>query len=144
MNSINLTGNISHDLELKQTTGGKSVLSFNLAVNRPFTKNVTDFIPIVAWEQAAEYLAKYAHKGSKIAVSGKLTTRSYEDKNGNKRTAYEVYADGVEICESKAQAEPTVPDPRTLGGYRVLDAYSQSGLNTAQFEEISNDQALPF
>ena len=139
MNSINLTGNICHDLELKQTTGGKSVLSFNLAVNRPFTKNVTDFIPIVAWEQAAEYLAKYAHKGSKIAVSGKLTTRSYEDKNGNKRTAYEVYADGVEISESKAQAEPTVPDPRTLGGNYVPDAY-----NNPHFEEIPSEEGLPF
>lgn len=151
MNSINLTGNICHDLELKQTTGGKSVLSFNLAVNRPFTKNVTDFIPIVAWEQAAEYLAKYAHKGSKIAVSGKLTTRSYEDRNGNKRTAYEVYADGVEICESKASAElkdypsVNVPNPASWGNKNyVPDAYSQPGLNAAQFEEIPNDEALPF
>ena len=100
MNSINLIGNICGDLELKQTPGGKSVVSFNLAVNRPFAKDTTDFIPIVAWEQSAEYLTKYAHKGTKIAVSGKLTTRHYEDRSGNKRTAFEVAADTTEICES--------------------------------------------
>lgn len=100
MNSINLIGNICQDVELKQTNSGKSVVQFNLAVKRPFTKDTTDFIPVVIWNQPAEYIARYAHKGTKIAVSGKLTTRIYEDKNGNKRTAFEVVADSAEICES--------------------------------------------
>ena len=136
MNSINLTGNICSDLELKQTTGGKSVVSFNLAVNRPFTKDTTDFIPIVVWEKSAEYLAKYAHKGTRIAVSGKLTTRSYADKNGNKRTVFEVIADTIDICDSarsnstEAKDEPYVPS-----------AYTS---NSQNFEEISSGSDLPF
>jgi single-strand DNA-binding protein len=140
MNSINLIGNICQNVELRQTTNGKSVVSFNLAVSRPFAKDTTDFIPLVIYGQPAEYISRYANKGTKIAVSGTLTTRNYEDKNGNKRTAFEVKVDNAEICESKAQAEPAVPDPRTLGGNYVPDAYKNP-----QFEETRvEDNSLPF
>ena len=107
MNTINLTGNICNDLELKLTPGGKSVMSFNLAVKRPFTKNTTDFIPIVVWEQNAEYLSKYGQKGSKVAISGKLTTRKWKDKDGNNKTAYEVLCDTVELMDGKNDTQGT-------------------------------------
>lgn len=139
MNSINLIGNICQSVELKQTNNGKSVVSFNLAVQRPFSKETTDFIPLVIYGQPSEYISRYANKGTKIAVSGKLTTRNYEDKNGNKRTAFEVIVDNAEICESKSQAEPTLPDPRTPGGKYMPDAYKNP-----QFEEIPNEEGLPF
>ena len=139
MNSINLIGNICQSVELKQTNSGKSVVSFNLAVSRPYAKDTTDFIPLVIWGQPAEYISRYATKGTKIAVSGKLTTRNYEDKNGNKRTAFEVLVDTAEICESKATTEPSVPDPRTLSGNYVPDAYK-----SPQFEELDNNEGLPF
>lgn len=131
MNSINLVGNICHDLELKQTNSGKSVVQFNIAVNRPFTKDTVDFIPVVVWNQPAEYVCRYAHKGTKVAVSGKLTTRNYEDKNGNKRTAYEVVAETIEICESKKNAEgnstPTT-ESAVQGGYNPYIDDSDSDL----------------
>ena len=138
MNSINLTGNICNDLELKQTNNGKSVTSFNLAVKRPFSKDTTDFIPVVVYEQPAEYLNRYAHKGTKIAVTGKLTSRNYEDKNGNKRTAFEVVADNVEICES---ARETATEAKSESSTYVPNAY---GGNNPQFEEVPNDGDLPF
>ena len=139
MNSINLIGNICSAPELKQTTNGKSVVSFNLAVSRPYAKDTTDFIPLVIWGQPAEYISRYATKGTKIAVSGKLTTRNYEDKQGNKRTAFEVLVDTAEICESKATTEPSIPDPRTLGNKYMPDAYK-----SPQFEELDNNEGLPF
>lgn len=139
MNSINLTGNICQDLELKQTNSGKSVISFNLAVKRPFSKDTTDFIPVVVYEQPAEYLNRYAHKGTKIAVSGKLTTRKYEDKNGNNRIVFEVVADNVEICEAaKETATEAKPQPSTY----TPAAYG--GVANPQFEEVPNDGDLPF
>lgn len=147
MNSINLTGNICHDLELKQTNSGKSVINFNLAVKRPYSKDTTDFIPVVVWEQPAEYLSKYAHKGSKIAISGKLTSRNYEDNNGNKRTAFEVLADTVEICETAGKNDTQGAENTNAGKY-IPDAYSQPQMNftaqSPQFEEIPNDENLPF
>lgn len=127
MNSINLIGNICNDVEMKQTNNGKAVVQFNLAVKRPRTKDVTDFIPVVVWEQSAEFLSRYAHKGSKIAVSGKLTSRQYEDKNGNKRTAYEVVCDTVELCDGKSDTNTDAHKPTTF-----------------TMEQVDVDQGLPF
>lgn len=137
MNSINLTGNICNDLELKKTNSGKSVLQFNLAVSRPFTKDTTDFIPVVVWNQPAEFLSTYARKGSKIAVSGKLTTRNWEDSNGNKRTAYEVVADNVELMERKNEGE--AQSGATYDGF--LSAVNPKNV---EYEVLDDDESLPF
>ena len=104
MNSINLIGNICNDLELKQTNSGKSVCSFNLAIKRPFTKDATDFLTIVVWNKQAENLCTYCRKGSRIAVSGIMTTRKYEIE-GSTRTAFEVMANDVIFLESKKDNE---------------------------------------
>lgn len=136
MNVISIIGRLCEAPELKQSTSGKSVMSVNVAVDRPFAKDVTDFIPVVIWNQSAEYLSKYANKGSKVAITGKLTTRKWEDKNGNKRTAFEVLADTVEICESakesSAEANPSAYTPSAYTG------------NSQNFEEIPQDDKLPF
>lgn len=136
MNSINLIGNLCGDLELKQTNSGKSVTQFNLAVKRPFSRDTTDFIPVAVYDQPAEYLSRYAHKGTKVAVTGKLISRNYEDKNGNKRTAFEVVADVAEICESK-ESNTDKPQPSTY----VPNAYTS---NSQNFETIEGDEGLPF
>ena len=113
MNTVNLIGNICHDIELRQTPSGKSVVQINLAVKRPYAKDTTDFIPCVIWNQTAEFIAKYGKKGSKIAVTGKITSRNYEDKQGNKKVAYEVLCDNAEFCEAKKEgtASPSAETP---------------------------------
>lgn len=138
MNSINLIGNICNDIELKKTNSGKSVAQFNLAVKRPYTKDTTDFIPCQVWSQGAEYLSSYAHKGSKVAVMGRLISRKYEDKSGNSRTAYEVVCETVEICgtgrkdaEQKSEAASPYIPPAYTGA-------------TPQFEDVGEDEELPF
>ena len=139
MNSINLTGNICNDLEVKSTQSGKSVLSFNLAVKRPFTKDTTDFIPVIVWEQGADYLGKYGRKGSRVAVCGKLTTRKYQDNGGNNRTAYEVVADTVELMDSKNDAQGTgAASPNNY----IPEAYTKP--QGAEYEPVSEDDDLPF
>lgn len=95
MNSINLVGRLTADPELRYTPNGTAVCSFTLAVDRPRVKDTTDFISCVAWRQPGEYLCKYGHKGSMTAVSGCLTSRRYEDKNGAKRVAFEVLCDAL-------------------------------------------------
>lgn len=129
MNSINLIGNICNDLELKSTSNGKYVCSFSLAVKRPHVKDTTDFLNVVVWNQSAEYLSKYAHKGDRISVSGVLTSRNYEDKNGNKRTAFEVVSNDVSVLDRKKSSdEKTVSD----------------NLQNANFVEIDPEGELPF
>ena len=108
LNCAVLMGRIVADPELKTTNTGLSVTSFRIAVDRSFVKQgeqkQADFIDIVAWRQTAEFVARYFKKGSMIAVQGSIQTRSYEDKQGNKRTAVEVVADNVSFCGSKAES----------------------------------------
>lgn len=105
MNKVFLIGRLTADAELRTTTSGKSVTTFSLAVNDGFgEKQKAYFFNVIVWGKGAEAVANYTHKGSKVAVTGKLTSRSYDDKNGNKRTAIEVVADmmgGVEFLDSK-------------------------------------------
>jgi single-strand DNA-binding protein len=139
MNTINLIGNICKEPELKQTTVGKPVVTVNLAVKRPFSKDTTDFIPLVLWDKNAEYIHNYANKGSKIAVSGKLTTRKYQDKNGYNKTVFEVVADIVEVIEGWNTAQGTY-DP-------AVDQEPTSTFTKPvepKFEAISTDDDLPF
>lgn len=127
MNSTHFLGRFVETPELKQTPNGTAVCSFTLAVKRPHTKDVTDFINFTAWRQTAEFITKYFSKGQMIAVSGYLTSRRFEDANGNKRTAFEVQIEEAEFCGSKP-ATDEAPN------------YNSTG----QFEELSAEDELPF
>ena len=129
MNSCNFTGRITNDLELRTTPNGVSVCTFTLAVKRPKAKDTTDFISFVAFRQTAEYLSKYAQKGTLIEVAGVLTSRKWEDKNGNKRISFEITTDNASILESKKQSD-NKPDI--------------SCDDTTDFSEIEIDGDLPF
>ena len=115
LNSIVIMGRLTATPELKTTNSGISVTSFTVAVDRRFQKQgeekQTDFLNVVAWRQAADFVCKYFNKGDMIAVQGELQTRRYEDKDGNKRTATEIIADNVSFCggkkESAQAAAPT-------------------------------------
>lgn len=101
-NLVVLTGRLTADPELKTTTNGVSVCSFNIAVDRGYGDNKqTDFINIVAWRGSAEFVSKYFSKGDAIGIEGSIQTRKYQDKNGNNRTAFEVVANNVQFVESR-------------------------------------------
>ena len=100
MNKIIITGRLTHDPEVKQTTNGVAVVNITVAVDRPYSKNqekVTDFITVVAWHQTADFIGKYFSKGKPIAVVGSLQSRKWQDRNGNNNTAWEVQAESVEF-----------------------------------------------
>lgn len=105
MNKVILIGNMTRDPELRTTRSGTSVCSFTIAVNRNYTdangERQADFIGIQTWRGLAESCAQYLSKGRKIAVSGSLQSRTYDDKDGNKRTVLEVVADEVEFLITK-------------------------------------------
>lgn len=111
MNNVNLLGRITADIELKHTPSNVAVVSFSLAVDRGYknesgTKQ-TDFIDIVAWRNTAEFIAKYFSKGQRMAIQGRLQTRDWEDKNGNKRKAIEVVVDNAYFADGKKSEAPT-------------------------------------
>ncbi len=144
MNSICLLGRLTADPELRTTQTGIAVTGFKVAVDRSYTpkgqEKQVDFIPVQAWRQTAEFLCKYFRKGQRIALQGSLQSRSYTDKDGNKRTAYEVVADNVFFAESKnggtAPVSPTVD---------YSDRAPQSAPPAAEdFEVIPDEDSLPF
>ena len=141
-NKVILIGNISTDVELKQTPSGVAVTNFNIAVSRPFKKDAepkTDFFSVVAWRNTAEFIAKYFQKGKSILVEGSLQTRSWEDGNGQKRYATDVVADAVYFVSNKSEDEPKqVPAKSTNSSKTPYSAESVA------FEEMSADDSLPF
>lgn len=148
LNKTILGGRLTADPELKQTTSGISVCSFTIAVNRRYAKDgqqEADFINCQAWRQTAEFICKYFKKGSSICVVGAIQTRSWEDQNGQKRYATEVIADEAYFVDGKNDAQSA--ETANPGKY-MPDAYSQPQMGFAaqspQFEEIPNDQDLPF
>lgn len=108
LNVSALTGRITKDLDLRYTQAGKAVASFILAVNRPFTnqngENEADFITCVVWGKTAETMANTLHKGSLIAVEGRIQTRNYENQQGTRVYVTEVVVTTFSFLESKAQS----------------------------------------
>ena len=114
MNRVTIIGNLTKDPELKTTASGISACSFTVAVKRPFTKDETDFIPVVAWKQLAENCAKFLAKGRKVGVSGRIQVRSYETNNGEKRYVTEVIADEVEFLTPKDEQKDFIPSDSSM------------------------------
>lgn len=110
MNKIIIIGRLTSDPNLKATSSGIAVCSFTVAVNRPKNskgESLADFIPVVVWREQGESCAKYLTKGIRVAVCGALQSRTYE-KDGIKRTIYEVQAERVEFLERKAKEDQPV------------------------------------
>jgi single-strand DNA-binding protein len=137
INNVVLMGRITHNLEPKATANGVNVVSFTLAVERSFVKQgekrQADFVDCVAWRNTADFITNYFRKGSMLAVTGAIQTRSYEDKNGNKRKAVEVVVDGASFCGEKNNNAGQTTTPNLNVSPPASD-----------YEEIENDDDLPF
>lgn len=117
MNKVILHGRLTRDPEVKTTQTGRMVCQMGIAVDRPGKEKAADFLNLVAWEKSADFAGKYLHKGSELLVEGRLSTRSYENAQGQKRTVTEVIVDRMEFCGSKATAKPA----ETFGGMPVTE-----------------------
>ena len=126
MNVVVISGRLAADPELKTTPNGKSVCSVNVAVQDDFNRELTHWLRLVTWGKNADFLSKYFHKGSKIIAIGRLTQRTYQDKNGNNRESIEIVADRLEFGESKKERE------------------KQYNSSVGNFQEIENEDDLPF
>lgn len=140
MNSCNFVGRLCADPEVRRTQDGTAVCTFSLAVKRPMVKDATDFIDFVSWRQSAEYLAQYGHKGDVVAATGTLQPRSWTDKDGNKRKAFEVVTTGVELLSSKKTSEGNSNTTQPQN-----QAYAQPSYAQQSYQPIDvPDANLPF
>lgn len=110
LNHIDIMGRCTKDPELRTTVSGLSVATVTIACDRDFPDKSgnrdTDFVNVVAWRGTGEFLSKYFSKGSQIVVSGRLQSRDWTDKNGSKRTEWEVLADNIYFCGDKKGSAP--------------------------------------
>ena len=106
-NSVNLIGRLVRDPELRVTSNAIEVASFCVAVDNGYGESKsTAFINCVAWRKKAVFIEKYFGKGNMIAIYGHLDTRTYDDKNGNKRTLTGVVVDDAAFCSEKRETHP--------------------------------------
>jgi single-strand DNA-binding protein len=104
MNSVAIVGNVTNDVELRTTDSGTSVVSFTVAVNEKYKeKENTYWIDCVAWSGIAETISKYFHKGDRVGIEGKLTTRTWEGRNG-KVKATEVVVSNITFLSAKPKS----------------------------------------
>ena len=158
LNVVALMGRLVADPELRHTPQGVSVTTFTIAVDRSFVRQgeqrQADFIDIVCWRSSAEFVCKYFQKGSLIAVDGRLQSRSYQDKNGNNRTAIEIVANNVNFAGPKsANAAPSMgganygapmADPAARPAVQQAPAPSYSAGSNDDFALIEDEGDLPF
>jgi len=134
MNKIFLIGNLTRDPELTETSGGIKICRFAIAVNRNYSsgdgERKTDFFNCVAWRGLGETVARYSRKGNKVAVSGSVELRNYEDSQGIKRTGIDVVCQDVEFLTPKGSDDFEAP------------ASSQRG--KPQLQPFDDDSDIPF
>lgn len=139
VNCAVIMGRLVANPELRVTkSSGIPVTSITVAVERKFggENKQADFIDVLAWRGTAEFICKYFRKGSMIAIQGYIQTRTYEDKNGNKRKAVEIIADNVSFCGSKNTEAENTTDSTPAPTYSPAD-------DDNDFREIPEDD-LPF
>lgn len=120
LNVCIIQGRLTREPELRTTKTGTAVTSFTIANDNDFGEKKASFINCTAWRQTAEFIQKYFRKGQMILVQGRLESRDWTDKNGNKQTAWEIQVSQVNFGEAKRQDTPP------------------------KFEEIEDDEELPF
>ena len=141
INSVVLMGRLTYEPELKRTPSGVSVINLQVACDRNYVakgeERKADFIDCIAWRQTAEFISRYFHKGSMIAIEGSIQTENFTDKDGNKRKLVTVVANNVSFCGSKADSD-------TVNPAFSQPAPSHASVDNSDFEEIDEDDDLPF
>ena len=135
MNRVFLIGNLTKDPERTETSGGRSLCRFSIAVTRAYSggngEKKTDFFNCTAWRGLGETVARYAHKGNKVAVEGSIELRNYEDNQGVKRTAVDIVCQNVEFLTPKSNGTENGENSPTRG-------------NKPQLQPFDDDSDIPF
>ena len=152
MNKAILVGRLTADPELKSTPNGVNVCSFSVAVDRRFVRageeRKADFINCVAWRQTAEFISRFFSKGRMIGLVGSIQTRTYNDREGNKRYATEVVVDEAYFTESKGSSAPQTERTNTWADAPAAEPTNAFGaasdFDQSDFMPSMSDDDLPF
>lgn len=122
LNRAVLMGRLTRDPELKSTPNGVTVATFTLAVERSYAKagaeREADFLDCVAWRRTAEFIGRYFKKGMQVAVTGRIQTRKWQDRQGQNRVSVEIVVDEAFFADSRRD---TAVDRTEPGGWQSQD-----------------------
>ncbi len=141
VNKVILIGNVGKDPEVRHLEGGTSVASFPLATSETYKNKSgekvtnTEWHNIVAWRGLADVVEKYVKKGSQLFIDGKIRTRSYNDKEGNKKYITEIFAESLRLLGKKSDYDAATHEPPVIEG---------KPLNEATPPEVGEQDDLPF
>lgn len=107
MNQVQLIGNVTKDIELRESAGGTKYVQFTIGVHSSRANATTNFIDIIAFSRQAEILSQYAYKGCKLCISGRLNNSQYIDHEGNKRNTLKVILENFEFADKNKKAATT-------------------------------------
>lgn len=148
LNKIQIQGRLTRNPEQRYTQSNIPVSTYTLAVDRGRKdangNSQADFIDCVAWNKKSEFAQKYMNKGAMFIVTGRLQSRHWEDKHGNKRTSWEVIVDEQIFCESKKDRAPSPADDPTAYGYDAPAPSFDMPTGNAGFSELEDDSDVPF
>ena len=138
MNKVFLIGNLTRDPELTETASGVAVCNFSIAVNRNYAsqdgERQTDFFNCTAWRGTAEAISRYTKKGKKIAVTGSIQLRNYEDNQGVKRTAIDIIAQDVEFLSPRENGD----------AFDEMDEAPRTAKRKPVLQTMDDDSDIPF
>lgn len=141
LNKVMIIGNLGNDPEIRYTQGGQAVANFNVATNEKWTskdgkkQERTEWHKVVVWGKQAENCGKYLKKGRTVHVEGKLQTRDWQDKDGNKRYTTEIVAHSVLFLSG---------DRDTGGGSNNGGGGYNRGNSSGSNDQSFNDDDIPF
>ncbi len=141
LNRVIIMGRLTDNPELRHTSNNIPMTTFTVACERNYRsgdERVTDFLDVVAWRNTAEFASKYFTKGMQVAVEGSIQVRSYTDRDGNKRRAWDIVADQVYFADSKRE------NGYTGGRTESAPAASVSNATADDFTEFDGSDDLPF
>ena len=148
VNKVILVGRLGRDPETRYTSGGQAVCNFSMATDRSYkdrtgqTQKQTEWHKIVVWGKLAEICQQYLKKGSQIFIEGRIQSRQWDDKEGNKRTSFEIVANEMRMLGSKGE--------RGTGGGPSADASAGEAHEPAPSDDFSqpepqvSDEDIPF
>lgn len=147
MNSVNLTGRLTRDPDIKYTDGGSTIARFSLAVDRRFRQEhgpTADFPNCVAFGKTAEFIEKYFHKGMKMELTGRIQTGSYTNQEGTKIYTTDIVAEQVGFGESKGVSQGNADSSKGDTGSGRDSQYGPPGDDGFMDIPEDIDEELPF
>lgn len=142
MNSVQLIGNISNDIDLSATPSGKFVAKFNIAVNNPYNREKTSFLPVEIWGKNAENTAEYCSKGSKVGIVGHIEVDQWE-RDGKRQYKTKIVASSIEFLTQKNQPNTNTSGSQQNSGRGNQRDNEDPFSNNGGTIDISDDD-LPF